>query len=357
MVMLVATFVTTPEAGNLSELLRQDYPSKAEKPEVYVKGPLARLRRRVPWSRPKEVAASCDVRFPHSIQREACESHMHDIERGAEAWLAKNFPGRFARRKYNTRPLLRIFLTSNSVPFSEQDMALQSLGLDKQFSGTWRATNGCGWAVASSRFGQDERMAILRAGARRSDAARSDINQAQLGDDYVMSNWSLVQRFHRYDSIIFCLWAIAATLDDYARQLAELRDRSALIGGPVKSAKTLGRFLLTDGLDIATIAGDIERHLPRDSRDLHLTREFIEDCSPTPAGRQAIAAPSTFVDVVHDVTLQRAERLQKDSSDLLSHLATHSQLLQAAANTRLQRLVITLTLSAVVVAVLSLILA
>ena len=210
--------------------------------------------------------------------------------------------------------------------------------------------------MSTNRLSEDEKGVRLLAAAQRVGASRNDPDVSdddRKGTEEAQTNWVLVQRFHRDDSVLFCRWTILALLYDYSRELAQLRDRSASIGRPTGSARNLSTYLIGDGLDISAVSGDIERYMPPSEYFEREHVQYLEDWGNLPEKFKPDRAPRQFATVTRERTVDRASRLSTDSTDLLNHLAAYSQLLQAAANTRLQRLVITLTALALAVAVIS----
>ncbi|WP_166486481.1 hypothetical protein [Blastococcus saxobsidens] len=107
-----------------------------------------------------------------------------------------------------------------------------------------------------------------------------------------------------------------------------------------------------DGLDAATVAPDVKalaQNCSVFSRDLPV---YVEDLSHL-AADQSKPAAELVPDLATEL-VRRSESLIEDMSNTIDNLRGSAELRQAVANTRLQRTVVSFTLVALIVAVVSL---
>ena len=187
-------------------------------------------------------------------------------------------------------------------------------------------------------------------------ARRSDVGREGASDASGQSNWSLTQRFGSDHALLVSRYALTALLDIYAARLARLRDaagRRRLIRRPVNDARNLDRYLLTDGLDAATITADIA-NLTKDLTNFRWgVPEYTEDQGDLSESWKK-REPLELVPRLCESLKERAARLAEDTANTDGNLRASSELRQAVANTRLQRAVVIFTIAALVVAVVSL---
>jgi hypothetical protein len=152
-------------------------------------------------------------------------------------------------------------------------------------------------------------------------------------------------------------YALTALLDIYAGQLARLRDaagRSRRIRRPVHDARNLDRYLVTDGLDAATITADVA-NLTKDPTTFRWNvPEYTEDQGQFREGWKK-REPLELLPLMCDSLESRAARLAEDTANTDGNIRASAELRQAVANTRLQRTVVIITIAALVVALVSLI--
>jgi hypothetical protein len=351
--MVVATFTITESAGDLSPILRRDYTSTHSELDIHVEGILGHIRARLPWARPKRFATSQQLNTPEDQKRAACRRLIHDFETSCGNWFFNKFPGRFATSDFDDRPVIRILLTKEHVPFAGRLASLRPVELDFAFP-LWRATEGVGWSMKEGLWPHDENRPILTLAARRQDAARSPG-----GDESGESNWFLTQRFGTDESALATRYAIRALLAIYSERLGQMRDQAArerIPKRPVSKARALDRYLVGDGLDAATIVADVVDLTSDLGRFRYGVPEFVEDRSELPDAATK-KEPLDYVPLMCDDIRRRAERLDQDTAATTGNLRASAELRQAIANTRLQRMTVILSVLAAAIALVSLIVA
>lgn len=352
--MVVATFVFTAEAGDLSPLLRANYRTEWVASPIVFDGPLAGLRARIPWSRPRPpqgLRASHSINMPESRKQSAVETLIDDYQLACSEWLAHRFPGRFASARYERRPALRMLFTKEQVPYADRPPWLRPVGLDFAMP-LWSSTDPVGWWMRGepSPFLSHRRVLTLA-------ARRSDIAQPQGGDDGE-SNWALAQIGLGYgNATLAARYALSALLALYGDRLRELRDTAGTerrISRPVQAARALDDYLIRDGLDAATITTELEE-FTSDLRRFRLgVPELVEHLDHIRAGVPADYEPVEYVPALRDEIHTQAARLKGSTTAATENIRASAELRQAISNTTLQRLTLALAVVAVLIAIASL---
>jgi hypothetical protein len=345
---LVATFTLNEEEGDLSALLRQDRRTEYLDSQITVHGRLGSLRRRIPWARPPRYNLSSKISNPKDQKRRSCESEIERHEDACLKWFVNKFPGRFAEAEPHVRPYVRLLLTKEAVPFEGRDSPLEPVGLDWQID-LWRSSAPEGWALTFDRWPHRSRRRFkLVVAARRRDAAREQNDEA--GE----TNWYLTQRFSTDQSALASRYALYALLNLYADRLATLRDR----GGskwrsrrPVLEARSLDDYLSRDGLDVATITADVRILTEDEPLFAWNFPTYVEDRPGRPPA--AGHAPAHLANVLRQRLQAQAERLALDTAATTRNIRASAELRQAIANTRLQRVVVAVSVLALAVAILT----
>lgn len=352
--LVCATFTFADDVADLSDLLRTDFETETEKTRIVVHGSFGRLRALIPWSRPKRFSTSAPVWTADGAKQRAVERRIRQREAECARWFFAKFEGRFAEADPKARPSIRLIFTEKALPFSEGRRTwLEPAGL-AWTPFVYRCTDVPGWALKTSPWPtKDDRYAWTVA------ARRSDVGREGASDATGRSNWSLAQRFKMTQESLAAGYALAALLDIYADRLAILRDAA---GGrhpghrPVRDARNLDRYLLTDGLDAATITADIAALTEDLTRYRRNMPEYTEDQGDRhKEGNKP--QPRELVPSLCESLRGRAARLAADTANTDGNLRASAELRQAIANTRLQRVVVGFTIFAVVVAVLSVVVA
>jgi hypothetical protein len=187
-------------------------------------------------------------------------------------------------------------------------------------------------------------------------ARRSDVRPEGGWDLSGEANFSETGLFDRDHAPLMALYGLSALLKIYGGRLALLRDaagRHRFIRRPVSEARHLDSYLLTDGLDVATITADVADFTKELTRFRQGVPEYIEYHGDLSAGRDN-REPVEFVPLLCGFLKDSAARLAADTANTDGNLRASAELRQAIANTRLQRIVVMFTIAALLVAVLSL---
>jgi hypothetical protein len=347
--MAVATFTISEEAGDLSSFLSQDYVAERRNFEFRVYGRFGRLRARIPWARPSRYRQSHSVVMPDQRKRESCQSVIKGYEDACSSWFFQKFPGRFRSANSEERPVLRILLTKNHVPFADRPRWLEPVDLAFAVP-LWRSVASEGWWLSEERFGSRDRY-MLTVAARRGDVASS-----LGGGENDGSNWAVTQRFADDATPLAARYAILALLALYGRRLGALRDRAGgrrFLRRMVREARNLDDFLIRDGLDAATLTNDLSKFTANLGWFRLGVPEFIEDRTGRPHQMQKGPTPE-FVPWLCDAIREQAARLADDTAASTGNIQASAELRQAITNTVLQRLIVVLTLVAISLAIISL---
>ena len=348
--MVVATFSLTEDAGDLSDLLRQDYRTKHFDVRLTVSGRLGNVRAHIPWARPAKHGISWSVSQAEDQKRRACDALIRKHEEACSQWFVARFPGRFAAATPQDRPVIRMLFTKDQVPYKEKRAWLRPLGLDFALP-LWRSTEPKGWWLSEDRWPRRDGRHVMTLAAKRADAA-TEPGGGLSGE----SNWYLTQGFGSDQAPLAARHAMTALLSLYGNRLGELRDkagRKRFPRRPVREARALGDYLIRDGLDAATVTSDLESF----AQDLTNFRwgvpEFIEDREGLPE-RPFSHEPVEYVPALCAAIREHAARLATDTATTTGNIKASAELRQAIASTRLQRFILLLSVAATVVAVVSL---
>lgn len=345
--MLVASFILTDQAGDLSPILRHDYYSEPYDIAIIIPGRLGRLRERLNWSRPARASYSHGVRTADLMKRFKCDEHIEKHESECARWLNSRFAGRFSSADLHDRPIVRVLLTRESRPFARDDRSLEAAGLDFA-PDLWREDNG--WAFVVDDWAT-RRRSVAIAAARRRDVVKENDGH----DDNSDTSWILVQRFHSYHGYLVAKWAMTRLLAVYARTLSGLRDRAAHPKGKLKAARDLDRYLMGDGFDVVTLAGDISRIVKNPERfrvDVPLYK--LDDSRYSEAADEA-RPQRLLADAIRSILEEQSAQVAQDGAAATQNIGASAQLRQSIESTVLQRLVLALTILAIVIAVVGLI--
>jgi hypothetical protein len=350
--MIVATFTLSESAGELSDLLRQDYQTEHDDVRIRVYGRLGKLRANIPWARPARHGVSYSIRHPEDLKRRACLALIRGHEDGCGRWFARKFPGRLSADPED-RPVIRLVFTREQVPYAQRLPWLRPIGLDFALP-IWRSVRPAGWWLAENRWPYEDRRYALTLAARRSDAAREPTAERDQG-----SNWYLTQRFGDDYAPLVARYGISALMSLYARELGQLRDRAGVRRfpkRPVQQARELDNYLARDGLDASTVAADLEALTSDLPRFRWNVPEFLEVLEVLPEPRR-IRQSDEFVPSLCRRIRDQALRLASDTEKTIGNIRASAELRQAIANTRLQRVLLILSLAAIIIAVVSLVVA
>lgn len=348
--MVVATFTIAESAGDLSLALRRDYRTQHFDTRLRVYGRMGDLRARLPWARPARHGIGYSISHAEDQKRNTCGELISSHEEACCDWFFSKFPGRFAAARPDQRPIIRMLFTKEQVPYAERHPWLRPVGLDFALP-LWRSTEHEGWWLSSDRWPYDGGRHVMTLAARRADAAESP-TKGESGE----SNWYLTQRFGSDQGPLASRLAMPALLDIYADRLGDLRDRAGvqrLLSRPVRDARVLDDYLIRDGLDAATITSDLKLF----TEDLVKFRwgvpEFSEHREHL-GGAASKRQPIEYLPALRQGIREQAVRLLSDTKTTTENIRASAELRQAIANTRLQRLVLALSVIAIIIAVISL---
>jgi len=156
------------------------------------------------------------------------------------------------------------------------------------------------------------------------------------------------------------MWqALIALLSTYSNRIGDLRDRAGAkrrVSRPVQEAVRLDQHLIGDGLDAATITSDILELTGRSRITYWNISEYVEDFTRYPETFHK-NPPRKLTELFRNTLQEQAERLSRDTDATTASIRASAELRQSISNTRLQRMTMFLSLIAVVVAVVSLVVA
>jgi hypothetical protein len=287
-------------------------------------------------------------------KREACETSMNRLEDACSLWFFAKFSGRFATALPEERPAIRMLFTKDQVPYQERRPWFGPVGLDFAYP-LWRSSEQEGWWLSEDRWPYRGRANLVTLAGRRADAAEKPGSGPEPGE----SNWYLTQRFGSDQAPLASRHALVALLATYSNRLAALRDRAAvrpLIRRPVREGRALDEYLVSDGLDAATLTLDLASF----TQDLTAFRfdvpEFVESREHLgePSGARE---PMDYVPSLCIAIRKQAARLASDSNATIEGIKASAELRQAIATTRLQRFTLALSIVAAVIAMIGILVA
>lgn len=350
---VVATFTLRDEAADVSSVLRRDYHTQFSDARIRVYGKFGRLRAWLPWSRPKNHSMTLNMSRAEDEKRLAFEQIMHEREAECSRWFTSRFPGRFALADSAARPVARLIFTEKEVPFKDRSHWFRPVGLDRSPI-TYRSVEIPGWALKEGQWPYARGRFVLTFAARRRDAAREP-TKGESGEQ----NWHLTYRFNLEQAPLVARYATHALLSLYGERLAKLRDGARARRRPrraVRDALALDDYLMTDGLDAATVTADVGVLTKDLSRFRWGVPEYKEDQESLPDTVRR-ASPLELVPDLCSLLKEQAARLATDAETTVGNIRGSAELKQAIANTRLQRTVMVVSLAALIVAVVGIFLA
>lgn len=352
---LAATFTIAEESGDLSEVLRRDYRMEHTTPRVRVDGRLGAVRARIPWSRPARYAANSQMIQAGAAKKRACLELISEHEQACMEWFYEKYPGRFARADTASRPVGRIIFTTNDLPFSSHTSWQGPADIDKWDS--WISYAPEGWRLAFNRLSRHaphEHITHITTFAAR----REDVRKASRDAPEGTSNWYLTQDFNEVQSPIFTWFTARTLLALYADSLRGIRDRPyarRIFRRTVREARALEEFIISDGLDAATIAEDVLTQ----TSDLQRFRLGVPEYKENPlAYGKDKQEECNLADLVPELCSElrdRVDRLKADTAATTKNILASAELRQAIANTLLQRTAVILAFVAAVAALIALV--
>jgi hypothetical protein len=343
--LMVAAFTLTDQAADLSELLRADYPGEAHI-DIRVPGLFGAVRSHIPWSRPVRHTESGSVRRAVDQKRLAWETRIKAREADCWKWQASRFPGRFSTEKLADRPAVRLLLTKNAAPFKDNTRWLIPAGL--AFGpDIWQPADLHGWFLRLADWPHDQRLSATAARKLQVDEARRDGGASP-------------QQFAGGHSALVARWAMNCLLAMYADNLAQLRDDAGKRrpgSRPVRQGRDLDRYLIRDGLDASTIVAELEAFTEDLEEFGSAVPEYTEYLDPFPERARASNPPRRLVPWLRERLREQAQQLGRDTAATTENIKASAELRQAVSNTKLQRVTVGLTILAVIIAIISLVVA
>lgn len=355
--LVAATFTITEEAGDLSQVLRTDTKRKSFNHSITVEGRFGQLRGAMWWARPRLYGWSSSSLMASQVKEKAVESRIAALEDACGAWFARAFPGKFSRLPEDQRPHTRIVLTAAEPPFDDDPRGAFAVARIGSSYGTYLGTDKGfeGWHLQtrSQIMGEGRDARVWTFAARRSDVGEHGLTDSR-GD----TNWGVTQRFSSEHVGLVALHGLRILMDEFFIELARLRDDA---GGdrrfprPVREAKRLNQYLVTTGLDTSAFASDIAELASNLDWFRWGVPEYMEVVS-----EQARNHGRSARDLVPDISeglAVGARRLGAMAAQTQDNLRASAELRQAIENTRLQRIVILVSVVTLIVATLTLMVA
>ena len=356
----VATFTLTDQAGDLSELLRSDYQGEIHI-DILALGRFGSARSHIPWSRPARHDESGTLGTATDQRRLACEARIKTHEAACWTWMASKFPGRFSTWKLADRPAVRLLLTKNAVPFEDSAKWLVPAGMafgpdvwrpaGLAFGpDIWLPPDPHGWSLQLANWPRDRRFTATAARSLETAEARQ-----QGGADPLRY---LPYQFAGSHSPLVARWAMTCLVSVYADKVAQLRDDAGRLrpgSRPVRQGRDLDDYLIRDGLDASTVVSDLGAF----TKDLADFRTGVPEYTGylVPAAAQARNPPRELVPWLRELLRDQVERLARDTAATTSNVRASAELRQAVANTKLQRVMVCLTIAATAIAVIGVVVA
>ena len=352
---VTVTFALEPGSVDIGAHLAVDRHLTMTDVKVVIPGRLGKLRSRIPWSRPKSHGTTSSMDDVWRLKELAVEDAVRTIEDECAKWFYNQFPGGFSKVSTARRPHVRIVLTEQALPFESgwPRTPIDAAGIGVSW-GAYRGSDAdtAGWRLSTGSPFRSEREETWVFAARRSDVAYENTRDEPDG-----TNWTVVQRFADEHSQLVALRALQVMLQSYSTDLADMRDRAdrtRRFPRTVREAKTMNTYLLTTGLDVASVTSDVSlltKNLKRfrwSVAEYHREPDEPTESEPGPNHRDSL------VPVMRSSMRWQAKRLARASIDTDQNLRASAELQQAIANTRMQRVVLVLTVVAIAVAVLAL---
>ena len=352
---VTATFALEPGFLDLGTHLATDRRLTVSDVKIVIPGRFGKLRSRIPWSRPKSHGTSSAMNDVWRLKEQAIEDAVRNIEDRCAEWFYDQFPGRFSKISRGRRPHVRIIFTEQGQPFestkSRTPFGAAGIGVSWQvYQGS--ETRNAGWRLGTGAPFRSEHDPIWTFAALRSDVAHEMTRGEPDG-----SNWAVVQRFHDEQGPLVALRALQVMLQTYANDLAEMRDRpdrARRFNRTVREAQTMNAYLLTTGLDVSSVTSDISTLTKNLERFRWSVPEYHEELRRSEGAGDQLDELRSLVPLMRDMIRWQAKQLSRASTDTDQNLRASAELQQAIANTRMQRIVLALTVVAVVVAVIAL---
>lgn len=345
--LLIATFAIDERCGDLSDILRSDYPREVHDAVVRIPGLLGSIRRHLPISRPATAYYSAHIVGPNELKQEACAKRIDYVEARCAAWLSELGRGKFASLDGPDRCAMRIILSDRIRPFDESNGPLSPVGFDRAIS-RWNTTDKSEWFyIPSPEWSESSCKAVIAATKFTMDPAIRAVQPD-------LSVEGLVHRFARNQTDLIRLWSLDKLLDYYTREVTSIRDRFTRTRKPIASARALIAFLAQDGDDIPIVARDIVSvaKLPALAFQLppYVDHGVIELGAAEDRDFKSLAESTTG-----DLNA-KANQLATSADTLVRTVRGSVELLQVVSNAKLQRVALFFSMVAITISLLSVIL-
>jgi hypothetical protein len=346
---LVATFILDDPIGDLSDIFSTEYTTQLTNPKINIAGPFGKIRAKIPWARPRKISGVSEWWDPHSHKKHAVQDRIDELNAMCAKWISAEFPGRFSRERSGERPSVNVVLTTSESLLDPELKWTRALPSARWYA-PWRSVQADAWSFESELLDKVHAIAT----SRRSDAVRKHAS----GDPN--DTWYRIQEFHDEFCSLIAYRGVKFLLDLYLKEIANLRDRSNVpkikMRRPVGQAIKLDKFIVGDGLDLASIAPELI-DLTTDPRGfLPAISPLVMDLAQQtglPDGHEVPKVPEYLTKSIEG----QARQVDRDASVITKSIGTSAQLQQAISGTRTQRWAIILTIFALFVAFASLLVA
>ena len=289
----------------------------------------------------------------------AVEEWRTSLRQEAAGWLAERFPGSFHRLAPGQLPAIEFLLTGQHRPWDRDANPgtiywAELLDL-RPWRGYWQCTT-----IPSLRL-QERPDSVLRPAQRhrlvlagleqefRADPATGFTSDPSIDREFP----SLLQGrgpFWGPVSDLLVRWSLTALIRELEEQMAgiqDVADQASRKRSPRALADTQ-RQLLQTGLDSRIVVNDIVRYA-QDPRWKHGVLDFTEVVPPDLQGKAQPAA--SLAESLRQGQITDGPRVSQLETDLREVLLTSAELTSASENLRLQRMVVWLTVIAVIAAI------
>jgi len=282
----------------------------------------------------------------------AVEEWRTSFRQEAADWLATRFPGSFHRLASGQLPSVELLLPGQHRPW-EPDASSGTPGwarmLDLSGShGYWQCATIPSLRLKERRdsgLRPSQRHRLVLAGPEHefiADPADGSGGNRSLPEAIYLLGLSVTELLAR--------WSLTALIRELEEQLAGLQDvadQASRSRSPRALADTQ-RQLLQTGIDSRIVVNDIVRYA-QDPRWKHGVLDFAEIAPPALQGRAEPTA--SLVESLRQGQITDGQRVSQLETDLREVLSTSAELTSASENLRLQRMVVWLTVIAVIASV------
>lgn len=292
------------------------------------------------WNRP--IHTSRSIFSPDLIRRNEVRASLQDLERRCTTWVGEKMPGTFASGLPSKKiPTAMLFVTETISPLgpaSRGVWAFQGLSIDRDYD-AWESDEWPGGRLALPRLWDDEAPRLVF-GCRRSDAFPE-----RAGYVDPTSNWTIAQRADDHVRGLLVRWALSCMLDGYHESFSILRDKSAArrFYRPIRDLKALRSLARAQLNDALTSASEIAEFVEWDSAYRYATLEMKHV-------RDVDGERPDLLEHLKSSQATSVRQLEREAALLQSTLAVSTEVTQTISNIRTGRLVVSLTIVSVAIA-------